>query len=235
MATAMASSPAAVFSTLRVRSPDTPSNKISKTLFLISNSKLSKSSASSFRIVSSQQRINATPNHLVDSILSKVMKSDGGVLLTREKHEEVAQVAQQLGTYCVDDPLKSPLIFGEWDVVYCSVPTSPGGGYRSSFGRLVFKTREMVQAVEAPDTVKNKVSFSAFGFLDGEVSLRGKLKVLDDKWIQVVFQPPQLKVAGLEFEYGGESEVKLEITYVDEKIRLGKGSTGSLFVFKRRG
>lgn len=61
----------------------------------------------------------------------------------------------------------------EWDVVYCSNPTSPGGGYRSAFGRLFFKTNEMVQVVEAPDVVKNRVSFSLFGFLDGEVSLKG--------------------------------------------------------------
>lgn len=62
----------------------------------------------------------------------------------------------------------------------------------------------------------------------------GKLKVLDDKWIQVIFEAPKLKVGALDFQYGGESEVKLEITYIDEKIRLGKGSRGSLFVFQRR-
>lgn len=66
------------------------------------------------------------------------------------------------------------------------------------------------------------------------LSFAGKLTALDEKWIQVVFEPPELKVGGLEFTYGGESEVKLEITYVDEKIRLGKGSRGSLFVFQRR-
>ena len=66
------------------------------------------------------------------------------------------------------------LYFTEWDVVYCSNPTSPGGGYRSAVGRLVFKTKEMLQVIEAPDTVRNKVSFSAFGSLDGEVSLNGK-------------------------------------------------------------
>ena len=64
--------------------------------------------------------------------------------------------------------------------------------------------------------------------------MSGKLKALDDKWIQVVFEPPELKVGGLEFRYGGESEVQLQITYIDNKIRLGKGSRGSLFVFQRR-
>lgn len=63
--------------------------------------------------------------------------------------------------------------FTEWDVVYCSNPTSPGGGFRSALGRIFFKTKEMIQAVEPPNIVKNKVAFSAFG-LDGEVSLNGK-------------------------------------------------------------
>ncbi|XP_010261417.1 PREDICTED: probable plastid-lipid-associated protein 8, chloroplastic [Nelumbo nucifera] len=181
----------------------------------------------------STQEVRTSPDELVVSILSKVRGTDRGVLLTKEGHLGVAEVAQQLQKYCVDEPVKCPLIFGEWDVLYCSVPTSPGGGYRSALGRLVFKTNEMIQVVEAPDIVRNKVSFSAFGFLDGEVSLKGKLRALDDKWIQVVFEPPQLKVGALEFQYGGQSEVKLEITYIDENVRLGVGSRGSLFVFQR--
>ncbi|KAL3329699.1 hypothetical protein AABB24_033848, partial [Solanum stoloniferum] len=112
------------------------------------------------------------PDDLVGAILSKVMQTDRGVLLTRDEHKSVAEVVQELQRFCVDEPVKCPLIFGEWDVVYCSNPTSPGGGYRSAFGRLFFKTNEMIQVVEAPDIVRNRVSFSLFGFLDGEVSLK---------------------------------------------------------------
>uniref|UniRef100_A0A2P2KCV1 Uncharacterized protein MANES_16G136400 n=2 Tax=Rhizophora mucronata TaxID=61149 RepID=A0A2P2KCV1_RHIMU len=184
--------------------------------------------------VSKPELRTGRPDDLVASILSKVAQTDGGVLLSKEQHKEVDDIAKELQKYCVAEPVKCPLIFGEWDVVYCSRPTSPGGGYRSSLGRLVFRTKEMVQAVEAPDTVRNLVSFSAFAFLGGEVSLKGKLKSLDDSWIQVIFEPPQLKVGPLEFQYGKESEVQLQITYIDEKIRLGKGSKGSLFVFQRR-
>ncbi|XP_008781746.1 probable plastid-lipid-associated protein 8, chloroplastic [Phoenix dactylifera] len=190
---------------------------------------------STIRASIASRPVVGAPDDLVASILSKVKGTDGGVLLTKDGHQEVADVALQLEKYCVDEPVKCPLIFGEWDVAYCSRPTSPGGGYRSAFGRLVFKTNEMVQAVEAPDIVRNKVSFSIFGFVDGEVSLKGKLNVLDDKWIQVIFEPPELKIGSLGFQYGGESEVKLQITYIDEKIRLGKGSKGSLFVFLRQG
>uniref|UniRef100_A0A0E0H5P7 Plastid lipid-associated protein/fibrillin conserved domain-containing protein n=1 Tax=Oryza nivara TaxID=4536 RepID=A0A0E0H5P7_ORYNI len=134
------------------------------------------------------------PPELIDSILSKVKGTDRGVLLPKDGHQEVADVALQLAKYCIDDPVKSPLIFGEWEVVYCSVPTSPGGLYRTPLGRLIFKTDEMAQVVQAPDVVKNKVSFSVFGF-DGAVSLKGKLNVLDGKWIQVIFEPPEVKRA----------------------------------------
>ncbi|KZV47651.1 hypothetical protein F511_14437 [Dorcoceras hygrometricum] len=174
------------------------------------------------------------PHDLVESILAQVMQTDRGVLLSRNEHQTVADVANQLQRFCVAEPTKCPLIFGEWDVQYCSNPTSPGGGYRNAFGRLIFKTTEMIQVIESPDTVKNRVSFSFLGFLDGEVSLKGKLTALDGEWVRVVFEPPELKVGGWEFKYGGESEVKLQITYIDDKIRLGKGSRGSLFVFKRR-
>ncbi|KAK9144406.1 hypothetical protein Sjap_004309 [Stephania japonica] len=184
--------------------------------------------------VTTQDGVRTSLDDLVVSILSKVSGTDRGVSLSKEEHKEVAAVASKLQNYCVDKPVACPLIFGEWDVMYCSNPTSPGGGYRSAIGRIVFKTKDMIQIVEAPDIVRNRVSFSAFGFLDGEVSLKGKLRALDDKWVQVIFEAPELKVGGLEFKYGGQSEVQLEITYIDEKIRLGKGSRGSLFVFQRR-
>lgn len=194
----------------------------------------SSSSSTTSPLIATASSVSSAPQPLVSSILSKVLQTDRGVSLKTDEHIKVAELAKALQEFCVDEPVKCPLIFGEWDVVYCSNPTSPGGGYRSALGRIFFKTKEMIQAVEAPNIVRNKVAFSALGFLDGEVSLNGKLTALDEKWIQVVFEPPELKVGGLEFTYGGESEVKLEITYVDEKIRLGKGSRGSLFVFQRR-
>lgn len=93
-------------------------------------------------------------------------------MLTIEVTDLEVLKLQGLGLF-LNTIIREP-IFPEWDVVYCSVPTSPGGGYRSALGRIVFKTKEMIQAVEAPDIVRNKVAFSALGFLDGEVSLNGK-------------------------------------------------------------
>jgi hypothetical protein len=42
----------------------------------------------------------------------QVKGTDRGVLLPKDGHQEVADVALQLGKYCIDEPVKSPLIFG---------------------------------------------------------------------------------------------------------------------------
>lgn len=62
----------------------------------------------------------------------------------------------------------------------------------------------------------------------------GAFKPLDDKWVEVTFESPQLALGPLSFTYGGESKVRLATTYLDERIRLGRGSQGSLFVFVRK-
>lgn len=43
---------------------------------------------------------------------NQVTQTDRGVLLKKEEHEEVANVAKELQNYCVNEPVKCPLIFG---------------------------------------------------------------------------------------------------------------------------
>ena len=38
---------------------------------------------------------------------------------------------------------------------------------------------------------------------------------------------------GINVTLGGTSDVQLTNTYLDEKVRIGQGSRGSLFIFKR--
>lgn len=40
------------------------------------------------------------------------MQTDRGVLLTTEEHGKVAEMASDLESFCVDEPVKCPLIFG---------------------------------------------------------------------------------------------------------------------------
>ncbi|EFJ36934.1 hypothetical protein SELMODRAFT_76801, partial [Selaginella moellendorffii] len=164
-----------------------------------------------------------------------VQSSDRGAALRSEHHQSVAEIVRKLeGLNIPPEPLQSPLILGDWDVEYCSNPTAPGGYYRSALGRFFLATEAMIQTVKAPDFVGNSVSFSLLGILKGQVSLKGKLLALDEKWIEITFDPPFLKLGPIEAQYGKSSKVKIAVLYVDEKIRLGRGSRGAVFVFKRR-
>ncbi|KAL2641735.1 hypothetical protein R1flu_009322 [Riccia fluitans] len=173
-------------------------------------------------------------SQLVDNLLYSVKDSDRGALLGPEAHGNVANLVSRLEKMGMPEPLKSPLIFGDWNVIYSSNPTSPGGGYRTWLGRLIFRTRDMIQSIIEPDGVVNIVRFALFGFIDGQVTLKGKLKPLDSKMLQVDFQPPDLQIGPFKFSYGGTSMVKISIIYLDKDIRLGRGSRGTVFVFSRR-
>lgn len=66
------------------------------------------------------------------------------------------------------------------------------------------------------------------------VACAGTLTTDDYVWADVSFRRPTFKLGPLSFNFGGESSVRLATTYLDERIRLGKGSRGSSFVFKRK-
>jgi hypothetical protein len=51
--------------------------------------------------------------------------------------------------------------------------------------------------------------------------------------VEVAFEAPFLEVAGARVTLGGPSSVRLATTYLDGRIRVGRGGFGSLFVFER--
>jgi len=104
----------------------------------------------------------------------------------------------------------------------------------------------------------NKVSFKLFGLIPGYVGLRGlcypcarpgagrpatarEVAGLDadaageGSTVRVRFERPVLSLGPWAARIGPPSGVVLTTTYLDERVRLGKGSRGSLFVFARGG
>ena len=73
--------------------------------------------------------------------------------------------------------------------------------------------------------------------LSGTVGLEGKLSVVPDgnnDMVTVAFEPPVLRLGGIcDLCIGPPSSVRLTTTYLDDRVRLGLGGRGSLFVFKR--
>jgi len=137
--------------------------------------------------------------------------------------------------------------------VYVSSRGSPAGGalLRGRAGRAVFSTSGLFQSVlpgeagrRAPPLVTNKVSGRALG-APFAVGLRGvvvppteaaleRLGGDASDTVRVRFDPARVTLpGGATVRVGGASSVTLQTTYLDERVRLGRGSFGSRFVFQR--
>ena len=106
-----------------------------------------------------------------------------------------------------------------------------------------------------PPLATNLVAFRAFGgLLPGHIGLRGVVSVVADPalaarsahpdsaggdTVRVAFDPPELVLgapahpAAVALKIGPPSAVQLTTTYLDARVRLGRGSFGSRFVFTR--
>ena len=96
----------------------------------------------------------------------------------------------------------------------------------------------MYQHVPEPNWTDLQVSFKLLGLLAGHVGLRGRLQAVGDSGdtARVQFEPPELSLgSALSLRIGPPSSVQLTTTYLDDRVRLGVGSRGSLFVFTRGG
>ena len=142
--------------------------------------------------------------------------------------------------------LEDPRLFGLYEVVYTSKGAAQkgqpaGGRFTSKLGKRLFRPRGLFQHLYPPSAensgagpeVVNAVAFSLFGVLPGLVLLRGDLQPQEDDWARVSFDPPLLQLGNLRVRLGPPTSVELQSTFVDAELRLGKGSLGSLFAFRR--
>ncbi|KAL6752597.1 hypothetical protein V8C86DRAFT_2752057 [Haematococcus lacustris] len=188
---------------------------------------------------------HASAPDVVQRVLQLIDGTDGGMAMPDAVKAEVDSLLDELeavGRQQEPRPLASPMIWGNYCVAYTSTRRAPsergspsGGRFRGRLGRALFRTTGLFQSVLAPDIVTNKISWRLLGLLDGAVGLRGKLLPVGSTGdtVRVLFERPVLSLGGLHARIGPESEVQLATTYLDERVRIGKGSRGSLFVFTR--
>lgn len=187
-------------------------------------------------------------SQLVDQVLALVLNTDGGMTLPKQTKEEVDGYLEQLeahGRTQQPRPNKNQLLWGNYVVAYTSMSKTAsqrgeaaGGRFRNGIGRALFRTEGLFQSCLQPDLCCNKVAFRLFGIIQGAVGLRGKITPVEgenDDTVHVRFEPTMLSFGPLHLRLGFPSEVQLTTTYLDERVRLGKGGRGSLFVFTRGG
>jgi len=199
---------------------------------------------------------SATTTELVDALLGVVgTTSDGSKdrSLTASQTDTVVDILNRLEEIGAaperQRPLEDDLIYGNYNVSYTLMGNrqygAPAGGrFRTGLGALLFKTTGLFQSVLRPDVVINKVALKIFRLIPAYVGLRGTLAEVpadgemagEKDTVKVFFEPPVLGFpGGIVARIGPSSTVVLRTTYVDDRVRIGKGSRGSLFVFTRGG
>lgn len=194
-----------------------------------------------------------TPEFLVDKVIELIINTDGGQSISPDGRIEVDSCLSELERFGRDQkprPLENPKVFGNYNVAYVSTGNrqygQPAGGrFRTGAARILFRTTGLFQSLLHPDVVINKVAFRLFGIISGFVGLRGKLVSIPEEegginhldTVKVFFSPPELVFSlfgsSFVFKIGPPSTVVLKTTYLDDRVRIGKGSRGSLFVFTR--
>ncbi|RLN41123.1 putative plastid-lipid-associated protein 4, chloroplastic [Panicum miliaceum] len=160
---------------------------------------------------------------LKEELLAAIAPLDRGAEATSEDKERVEQIVQQLeAVNQVKEPLKSDLLNGKWELLYTtstSILQPQRPKYLRPFGKIY-------QAINA-DTLRaqNMETYPYFN------QVTANLVPLNPRRVAVQFD--YFKIFSLiSIKSPGSGKGELEITYLDEEIRVSRGDKGNLFVLK---
>jgi PAP_fibrillin len=170
-----------------------------------------------------------------------------GIFGVKSAHqEEIHSLVTELEAL---NPLKAPArhlehVDGDWRLLYSSIRIL--GTRRSKLGLREFVSiGDMIQGVDvASQMATNRVDFNitGLGFLSGALTIRASYEPQGDARVAVTFQDASLEPSQLQQLFEQHYDMLLgifnpdgwlDITYVDEEIRIGRDDKGDVFVLER--
>ncbi|XP_062175873.1 probable plastid-lipid-associated protein 4, chloroplastic isoform X1 [Alnus glutinosa] len=159
---------------------------------------------------------------LKEELLQAIAPLDRGADATAEDQQTVDQIARKLeAVNPIKEPLKSNLLNGKWELIY-TTSTSILQTQRPKF----LRSSANYQAINV-DTLRaqNMESWPFFNQVTAD------LTPLNARKVAVKFD--NFKIAGLiPIKAPGRARGELEITYLDEELRVSRGDKGNLFILK---
>ncbi|XP_062077270.1 probable plastid-lipid-associated protein 4, chloroplastic [Humulus lupulus] len=159
---------------------------------------------------------------LKEELLEAIAPLDRGAEATPEDQERIDQIARKLeAANPTKEPLKSDLLNGKWELIYTTSASILQTG-RPKFLRSVTN----YQAINV-DTLRaqNMESRPFFNQVTAD------LTPLNSRKVAVKFD--YFKIAGLiPVKAPDRARGELEITYLDEELRVSRGDKGNLFILK---
>ncbi|XP_010269008.1 PREDICTED: probable plastid-lipid-associated protein 4, chloroplastic [Nelumbo nucifera] len=159
---------------------------------------------------------------LKEELLEAIAPLDRGAEATPEDLEQIDQIARKLeAVNPTKQPLKSDLLNGKWELIY----TTSKSILQTQRPKLL-RSRVNYQAINV-DTLRaqNMESWPFFNQVTAD------LTPLNARKVAVKFD--KFKIVGLiPIKAPGRARGELEITYLDEELRVSRGDKGNLFILK---
>ncbi|GMI87958.1 FIBRILLIN3a [Hibiscus trionum] len=159
---------------------------------------------------------------LKEELLEAIATLDRGADATPEDRQMVDQLARKLeAVNPTKQPLKSGLLDGKWELIY-TTSQSILQTQRPKF----LRSRTNYQAINVYTLrAQNMESFPFFNQVTAD------LTPLNERKVAVKFD--QFKIGGLiPVKAPARARGELEITYLDEELRISRGDKGNLFILK---
>ncbi|KAK4375069.1 hypothetical protein RND71_005746 [Anisodus tanguticus] len=163
---------------------------------------------------------DATP--IKQELLDAIAPFDRGAEATPEDQEIIDQIARKLEV-CnpTKEPLKSSLLNGKWELVYTTSKS-----ILQTQRPKILRSRVNYQAINV-DTLRAQ-NMEGWPFFN---QVTANLTPLNARKVAVQFD--YFKIAGLiPIKAPGRARGELEITYLDEELRVSRGDLGNLFILK---
>ncbi|RZC54279.1 hypothetical protein C5167_013136 [Papaver somniferum] len=157
-----------------------------------------------------------------EELLEAIAPLDRGAEATPEDQERIDKIARDLEKVnSVKEPLKSDLLNGKWELIY----TTSASILQTQRPKLL-RSRANYQAINADILrAQNMESWPFFNQVTAD------LTPLNSRKVAVQFD--QFKILGLiPVKAPGRARGELEITYLDEELRVSRGDKGNLFILK---
>ncbi|KAG6588812.1 putative plastid-lipid-associated protein 4, chloroplastic, partial [Cucurbita argyrosperma subsp. sororia] len=159
---------------------------------------------------------------LKEELLEAIAPLDRGAEATPEDQEMVDQISRKLeAVNPTKEPLKSDLLNGKWELIY----TTSTSILQTERPKLL-RSRTNYQGINV-DTLRAQ-NMESWPFFN---QVTANLKPLNTTKVAVQFDT--FKILGLiPVKAPGRARGELEITYLDEELRISRGDKGNLFILK---
>jgi hypothetical protein len=160
-------------------------------------------------------------------ILSVARKVERGAKETPEEREKILKLFTELEKQNPNkNSLSSPLLNAVWNLEYTTSKTILG---QSTGGKPVGK---ILQIINVPKLyAENSEVIRYFGFLDIPRKVTAKLSPLTKSKTAVAFQV--FSIGPISFRAPATNKGELDITYLDEDLRLSRGDKGNIFILSK--